>query len=365
MGLPDRKPGATAEPWTAPGKAFAGALGLTVLATGPLVPSPDAFPALRGYAYAAGALLVLWAASARHRPALTILGGIALAAGLTVSLLGQAQPLASRSALALDCGAAVLLGAVARRPWVAVPFLAIPLLIVASGTAPWGVGHEEFAPAWTTAIGCDCAWLPGLPVALALVGAVLGDAVVRPWPVVRPSALVAILSAAGLMAAGLVVRSVLPPAWPAARLALGHLALVAGLLGWVALAYQAGRRSFVVQAGLAGLLVLVGALHADATLLYPQAFDAMLLVAVAASLLPAILAALGLLVRQWIGQEPPAGGPGVPLALRDQVRPVAGLHVETRQPLAVGGFGARDRPDEFSGIGGGDGGHGDVQRGSE
>lgn len=337
---------APADAWTALVRCAIGALGLTLLAVGHLVPTPEAFPALRAYAFVIGALLVLVGASARHAPFLALLGFIALAAGLAASIVGNGQPAASRAALALDSGAAILLGAVGRRPWMAIPFLLVPLLIVAAGPPGWGPEQEEFADAWHAAMGCECLW-PGVPAALAVVGAAIGDATARPWRTVKPSGFGPFVLAVGTMGAALVLVSVTPVAWETARLVLARMALVAGILAWMAVAYQAGRVSFVAQAGIVGLLVLVGQLYADDAIRYPESYNLTLLATVLASLVPALLAALGLLVRSWIGTEGPDPDSKDLRPFFQEAR--TGEHVETRQPLHVGGFGARDRPDEAVG----------------
>lgn len=340
------------ETWTALVKTAFGALGLTLLATGPLVPTPAEFPALRGYAFVLGLLLVLWAASARHRPFLAILGCVALCAGLAASIVGDGEPLASRSALALDSGAAILFGAVGRRPWMAVPFLLVPLLVVAANPAGFGLAHEEFSTSWQGAMGCECLW-PGLPAALALVGAGIGEATVRPWVPPRPSAAILAIACLGLVMAAVVVRTVTPPNLEEPRLWLGRLALVAGILAGMAAAYQSGRTAYVWQAGAAGLLVLVGQIYADASIV-PIVFDTAILVSALASLVPAILVAVGLLVRQWIATDRPATAPdlGSPIDIVGFVKEERTARTVARpEPLHTGGFGARDRPDEVAGGG--------------
>jgi hypothetical protein len=337
------------ETWTALVKVAFGALGLTLLATGPQVPTPDEFPALRGYAFVVGLLLVLWAASARHRPFLAILGCIALCAGLAASIVGDGQPAASRAALALDSGAAILLGAVGRRPWMALPFLLVPLLVVAANPAGFGVSHEAFSESWQGAMGCECLW-PGLPAALALVGAGIGEAAARPWVPPRPSAALLAIACTGLLMAAVVLRTVAPPSFEGARLWLGRTGLVAGILGGMALAYQSGRVAYVWQAGAAGLLLLVGQIYADASIV-PIVFDTALLATALASLVPAILVAVGLLVRQWIATDRPALAPdqGSPIDIGSFVQEEhAARTVPRPEPLHTGGFGARDRPDEAS-----------------
>lgn len=344
---------AEVELWTDLVKASFGALGLAMMATGPLVPTPAEFPALRTYAFVAGGLCVLWAATGRNRPLLTVLGFIALIAGLAASIVGAGRPLASNAALALDSGAAILLGAALRRPWAALPFLAVPVLVVAGGPPGWTLEHQDFAAAWERAMGCGCHW-PGVPAALALLGAAIGDATARPWPRVRPSAMPVLAGSAGMLMAALVVASVMPGDWGTARLALTRVALVAGILAWVALAYHAGRRAFVVQAGAVGLLMLVGALYVDTTIRYPASFDLTLLANVLASLVPAVLAAVGVLVRQWIGSEGPDRTP-------TQVDVVGFLDDDAKatyaesEPLVPGAeLGPHGRPDEAPTTGGTD-----------
>jgi hypothetical protein len=295
--------------WTSFVKAAMGALGFGLLAVGPLVPRHTAFPALPIYAFAAGGLLVLLAATMRLRSMLIVLACIGLSAALACTLASAQQPLLNESALALYCGSAVVVGAIGRRFWMALPFLIVPILLVVPTGAAWSSSHEAAAAAWHQALDCDCLWA-GLPAALAIVGAVVGEFRVNPWPAVRPSALPVLVAAAGLLMAGLIVASVLPDSFAFARTTCLRVALLAGVLGWVALAYQVGRRSFVWDAALACLLVLGGALYVDPDTRYPDSFDTAMVVTVLASLVPAALAGFGLLVRKWIGTERPTAGGG-------------------------------------------------------
>jgi hypothetical protein len=343
------RPEAALDPWTTRTKATFGVLGLALLATAPLVPVVPGLPPLRGYAFVAGGLLVLWAATMPRAVALVVLGAVALAASLTTTILGHGDVTANRSALALSCGAAVAIGSAGRKPWMAVPFLVTPLLVVAPGPAGWAASHQAFAAAWTQALGTDRALWPGLPAGLALAGVALGDLRARPWTDVRPSALSVILACAGLVMASLVLASLLPDRLGFTLDVLQRIALLAGLLGWVGIAYQAKRLSFVWQAAAACMLVLVGALYADPYTRYPGSFDAALLVTVLASLMPALLAAVGLLVRPWIGKEPHQSAVAVDVNAILAEKPVVAApvvaHVEAA-PLQVGGFGPRSRPDE-------------------
>lgn len=331
-------------------KGVLGGIGFALVAAGPVLATPPEFPALRACVLVAGGLLVLVALTMRLRLMLVVLASLGLMAGLAATIAGHGDASANRAALALDCAAALAFGAALRRPWAAIPFLLVPLLIVTPSGTGWGPSHQAFAAAWTSSLGCeDCLW-PGLPAGLALVGAAFGDLRARPWTPVRPSALPVLMGCAGVVVVTLVLASLLPGGLAFQRTVLLRAALLAGLLGWVGLSYQAGRLDFVWQAGATCLLVLVGALYADANTRYPDSFDATLLITVLASLMPALLAGVGLLVRQWIAVEARVQAPSVAAihAARTFLQEGAGTraeHVEST-PLHTGGFGPRGRPDE-------------------
>jgi hypothetical protein len=296
------RPAVALEAWTSLVRAGLGAVGLLLLGVAPQVAAPASFPALPLYAFVLGGVLVVAAATMRLRSLLVVLGCLALAAGLAAGLAGRGDPAANRSALSLDCAAAVILGAAARRSWVALPFLLVPLLVLAPGPAHgWASSRDAFAFAWVAAVGRHL-WA-GLPAGLALAGAFIGSARDRPWVPVRPSAVPILLLCAGLLCAGLVVASLLPEALAFARTACLRAALIAGVLGWVALAYQAGRLALVWQSGLACLATLAGAMLSDAGHDYLP--DAAAGATALAALLPSLLAAFGLLLRRWIGTERP------------------------------------------------------------
>lgn len=307
------RPAVAVEAWTSLVLGGLGLTGLALLAAAPFI-TPGAFPALPLYAFTLGGILVVAAAVMRMRALLIVLGCLALASGLALGLLGKGDPVTNRAALTVYCGAAVILGAAARRTWAAVPFLLIPLLVVAQGPLAWTGSRLAFADAWSAALACFCPWA-GLPAGLAVAGAFIGRTRDEPWVPVRPSALPLLLTCAGLGLAALIVASVVPAAYGFVDTVAVRAALIAGTLGWVALAYQAGRLALAWQAALACVLVLAGAVAADnttATVSIDQAFAATLL----AALLPAILAGVGLLVRKWVGTEQPrfaqAAGPAAP-----------------------------------------------------
>jgi hypothetical protein len=297
------RPAVAVEAWTSLVLGGLGLTGLALLAAGPFIVAPGSFPALPLYAFTLGGLLVVAAATMRLRSLLIVFGFLGLAAGLALGLLGKGDPVTDRAALTVYCGAAVVLGAAARRTWAAVPFLLVPLLIVAPGPIGWTGSRLAFADAWTTALACACPWA-GLPAALAVAGAFIGRTRERPWVPVRPSALPLLLMCAGLALAGVIVASIVPAALGFADTVALRAALIAGVLGWVALAYQAGRFALAWQTALACVLVLAGAMAVDNTT-DPLSIDAAFAATLLAALLPAILAGVGLLVRKWVGTEQP------------------------------------------------------------
>lgn len=291
--------------WTSLVKAFLGVAGLALLAAAPFVDAPAEFRSLPHYAYAVGGLLVVAAATMRLRSMLVVVACLAFTAGLGLALAGDPGGRRVLAALLLYGGSALLFGAVARRAWAALPFLLVPLLVVAPHGDGWAESREAFTSAWQDALGCECL-LAGLPAALAVAGAALGQATRQGWPRVRPSALPLLLLCGGLVLAGLVVGTLLP----AARLdfyqaVAWRAALLAGVLGWVAFAYQMGRVALVWQAALACLVLLAGALFLDRGTQFPEDVGATLALTVATSLVPAVLAGAGLLARSWIGTERP------------------------------------------------------------
>lgn len=296
------------ETWTSFVKAALGMLGLALLAVGPLVPRDSAFQYLPQYAFVAGAILVLVAATMRLRSMLIVVGCIALTAGLACTLVGGADPRINLAALMLYSAAAVILGAAGRHIGMAIPFLLVPLLIVAPYGPGWGESREAFGEAWEDAVGCPCL-LAGLPAGLAVVGAVIGHLRTTKWVPVRPSALPVVLASAGILLASLIVASLLPDQYAFVRLVCMRAAVLAGVLGWIAVAYHVGRVALVWEAATACLLFLAGALFLDRQTQFPEAFGATLGITIAASLVPAALAGMGLLVRRWIGKERPATAP--------------------------------------------------------
>jgi hypothetical protein len=299
---------ASVEAWTSYVKAALGALGLALLACAPFAPRSDAFPYLVHYVYAAGGVLVVVAATMRLRSLLVVLGCLALSAALTFTLVGDQDGERNLALLGLYAAAGLLMGAVVRRPWMAVPFLLVPLLVVAPHGGAWSASREGFATAWDEALECECL-LAGLPAMTAVAGAAIGEFRRAGWPDLRPSALPLLILCAGLVMAGLVIGSLLPPSLATLRMVCLRVALLAGVLAWVALAYQVGRVALVWQAAVACLLLLAGALFLDRATQFPQALGPTLALTIATSLMPAALAGAGLLARQWIATERPKAVP--------------------------------------------------------
>ncbi|MFA5944673.1 MAG: hypothetical protein WC876_09430 [Candidatus Thermoplasmatota archaeon] len=292
--------------WTSFVKAALGALGLAMLAVGPLVPRDSAFHYLPQYTFVVGGGLVIVAATMRLRSMLIVLGCVALTAGLACTLVGKGNPDLNLAALALYSAAAVILGAAGRHAWMAVPFMLVPLLIVApQGDAGWAQSREAFAESWEAAVGCPCL-LAGLPAGLAVVGAVIGQLSSTKWAPVKPSAVSVLAVAGGLVLASLIVGTLAPPQFTFLATVSMRVALLSGVLGWVALSYQVGRVAFAWQAALACLLFLIGALFLDRATQFPAAVGPTLGITIATSLVPAALAGMGLMVRKWIGKERPA-----------------------------------------------------------
>src|SRR5687768_16977606 len=131
MGQDTARTAVAVEAWDSLVKASLGALGLALLAVGPLLPRNASFAYLPQYAFTVGAVLVLVAATMRLRSMLIVVGFLALTAGLTCTLVGGGEPRLNLAALALYCAAGVILGAAGRHLWMAVPFLLVPVLVVA------------------------------------------------------------------------------------------------------------------------------------------------------------------------------------------------------------------------------------------
>lgn len=296
--------GTSVETWTSLVKAAFGALGLALVACAPFVPTPDTFPHLGLYVYGVGGVLVVLAATMRLRSLLVVLGCLALSAALAFTLVGDQDGDRNLASLGLYASAGLLMGAVVRRSWMALPFLLVPLLVVAPHGGDWGDSRDAFAEAWSAALECECL-LAGLPAATAVVGAAIGEFRKGGWPDLRPSALPLLMLCAGLVMAGLVVASLLPDSLATVRLVCLRVALLAGVLAWIGLAYQVGRVAFVWQAALACLLLLAGALFLDRATQFPEAVGPTLALTIATSLVPAVLAGVGLLARHWIATERP------------------------------------------------------------
>jgi hypothetical protein len=322
---------AAVETWTSFVKAALGAMGFVLLAIGPLVPS-GAFQFLPHYSYTIGAILVVTAATMRLRTMLIVVGCIALTAALACTLAGGGSPSANQAALALYCAAALVLGAAARHPLMAIAFLAVPVLVVAPDHAGWLASRDAFIADWESALG-GRSLLAGLPAALAVAGAAIGRIQSIQLVPVRPSAFPLLIACAGLVMAGLVIGSLLPGSLATAQLVCLRAALIAGVLGWTALAYQVGRTDVVWQAAVASLLFLAGALFVDRATQFPDALGAALGITIATSLMPAALAGVGLLARRWIGTERPVvARPSEPLRTWSEAEHKAFLLTATTAP---------------------------------
>jgi hypothetical protein len=294
------------ETWSSLVRAALGAFGLALLAVGPLVPRDSAFHYLPQYTFVIGGALVLVSATMRLRSMLIVLGCVALTAALACTLAAGEDPDLNLAALALYSAAAVILGAAGRHLWMAVPFLLVPLLIVApQGSADWAGSRDAFSATWEEAVGCPCL-LAGLPAGMAVVGAGIGQMRDHRWRPVKPSAVPILIVSGGLLMASLVVGTLVPAQFAFVAVVCMRIALLSAVLGWIALAYQVGRVAFVWQAAAACLFILAGALFLDRHTRFPEDLGPTLGITVAASLVPAVLAGMGLLVRAWIGKERPA-----------------------------------------------------------
>jgi hypothetical protein len=287
--------------WTSLVRGGLGCAGLVLVAASPLAPTA-AVAHLPAYTAALGTLLVLVAATMRLRPLLVVLGCLGLSAALALTLLGG--PDLGLSAVLLYAAAALLLGAAVRQPWMAIPFLLVPLLIVAPTGSGWGESRDAFTSAWDDAVGCPCP-LAGVPAALAVLGAAVGQLSSGPLPQVRPSAGPLLAAAVVLSASAFVAGSLVSGGLATAGLRLG---VVAAAVAWVAFTYQAGRTALVWQSALACLLALLGALAVDAGTDSAHLLSLAMAATLLASLLPATLAALGLGLRRWKGRERPQAG---------------------------------------------------------
>jgi hypothetical protein len=297
---------AAVETWSSLVRAALGVLGLALLAVGPLVPRDTAFHYLPQYTFVLGGALVLVSASMRMRSLLIVLGCVALTAALACTLAAGEDPDLNLAALALYSAAAVILGAAGRNLGMAVPFLLVPLLIVApQGTADWAGSRDAFIETWEDAVGCPCL-LAGLPAGMAVVGAAIGQMRQHQWRPVRPSAVPVLIASGGLLMASLVVGTLVPEQFAFVAVVCMRIAVIAAVLAWIALAYQVGRVAFVWQAAAACLFILAGALFLDPYTSLPEDLGPTLGITVAVSLMPAVLAGMGLLVRRWVGTERPA-----------------------------------------------------------
>jgi len=263
-------------------------LGASLLALAPsLAPrGGTGFQYLPEYASVVGALLVLWAASLRMPALLAALAFILSGAAFASALAGPGHADVQRSSMGLLCAAAILMGSAVRGPWVAPLFLFAPLAIEQVATGTWNLGREAFSAQWAVAIGCDCP-TAGFPAALA----------VPPTEPARPSALGPLLASVCVALAGAVVFTILPASlesWQGAALWVMGIAAAAA---WLLLAYQLGRWWLVLDGFLAAAAALGGAAYSGHALVDAVPLGAGVGLVIAMSLIPAALAAIGVLLR--------------------------------------------------------------------
>jgi hypothetical protein len=255
-------------------------LGAALMALAPSLVPKDAtsYQYLPELAAVAGALLVGWAATLRMHALLAALAFVFALAAFASTLAGPGHVDVQRSSMGLLCASALLMGAAVRGPWAAPLFLFAPLAIEQVATGTWHLGRAEFSAQWASAIGCDCP-VAGFPAGLAVLGGLVGFLAAERPPAPRPSAL-------GF--------------WKQAAVQAAVQAMVfGGALGWIALSYQMGTWWAVLDGFLACLFILGGAAYAGQDLLPFTLQDGLVLAAVV-SLVPAALAAFGLLLRRWL-----------------------------------------------------------------
>jgi hypothetical protein len=279
-------------------------LGAALMALAPSLVPKDAtsYQYLPELAAVAGALLVGWAATLRMHALLAALAFVFALAAFASTLAGPGHVDVQRSSMGLLCASALLMGAAVRGPWAAPLFLFAPLAIEQVATGTWHLGRAEFSAQWASAIGCDCP-VAGFPAGLAVLGGLVGFLAAERPPAPRPSALPFLLAAFCAVVAGGVGFTVMPDSlgfWKQAAVQAAVQAMVfGGALGWIALSYQMGTWWAVLDGFLACLFILGGAAYAGQDLLPFTLQDGLVLAAVV-SLVPAALAAFGLLLRRWL-----------------------------------------------------------------
>ncbi|HUR63830.1 MAG TPA: hypothetical protein VM241_05040 [Candidatus Thermoplasmatota archaeon] len=295
---------ATLDSGTVLGHLAVALLGTALMALAPSLVPKDAtsYQYLPELAAVTGALLVGWAATLRMHALLAALSFVLCAAAFASTLAGPGHVDVQRSAMGLLCAGAILMGSAVRGPWTTPLFLFAPLAIEQVATGTWNLGRAEFSAQWAAAIGCDCP-VAGFPAGLAVVGGLLGRMMGSPVPAPRPSGLVPILAAFCAMVTGGVAYTVLPDSLAFWREAAVLAMVLGGALGWVAVAYQLGTWWTVLDGFLASAFILGGAAYAGQDLVRLVSLSDGLRLALVVSLVPAALAAFGLLLRKWLAQR--------------------------------------------------------------
>ncbi|MEA3203939.1 MAG: hypothetical protein QOI63_1619 [Thermoplasmata archaeon] len=279
-------------------------LGTALMALAPSLGAKDAasYQYLPQLAAVVGALLVAWAATIRMHALLAALAFVFCLAAFASTLAGPGHVDVQRSSVGLLCASAILMGSAVRGPWTAPLFLFAPLAIEQVATGTWNLGRAEFSAQWASAIGCDCP-VAGFPAAFAVLGGVIGRTVGERKATPRPSALAGILAAFCAVVTGGVAFTVLPDTLGFWKDAAVQAMVLGGALGWIAVAYQLGTWWSVLDGFLASLFVLGGAAYAGHDLVALFSLEDGLKLAVIVSLVPAALAAFGLLLRGWIAHK--------------------------------------------------------------
>jgi hypothetical protein len=279
-------------------------LGAALLALAPSLAPKDAtgFQYLAQYAAVAGALLVGWAATLRMPALLAAIAFVLCLGAFASTLAGAGHVDVQRSSIGLLCAGAILMGSAVRGPWTSPLFLFAPLAIEQVATGTWNLGREAFSAQWAGAIGCDCP-VAGFPAGLAVLGGLIGRAAASELPRARPSALAPLLAAVCAMVAGAVAYTVLPASLAFWSDVAVLVMVIGGALAWIAAAYQMGTWWTVLDGFLACLFILGWAAYAGHDLVQAFAFADGLKLAIIVSLVPAALAAFGVLMRGWLAHK--------------------------------------------------------------
>lgn len=305
---PDAAPMEALDSATVVGHVAVALLGAALLALAPSLAPKDvaSFQYLPEIAAVVGALLVGWAATLRMHTLLAALSFVLCLGAFASTLAGPGHVDVQRSSMGLLCAGAILMGAAVRGPWTAPLFLFAPLAIEQVATGTWHLGRADFSAQWASAIGCDCP-VAGFPAGLAVLGGLVGrwagSRAERAGQRARPSALALLLAAFCAMVAGAVASMVLPDGLGFWRDVAGMAMLLGGAFGWIALAYQLGTWWSVPDGFLATLFILGGAAYSGRDLVRVVSLPDGLVLAAVVSLVPATLAAFGILLRRWLAHR--------------------------------------------------------------